>query len=134
MATEQEHGVVETVFGDVTTRRIKYFAKKGWFGGGVEEDIPLRHVTSVRLETNRYIILSVILGLIGIIAIATGDPIGVLIGLAFLGIAVFLLWGSPKVVVNTAGGDLRPSVGLPWVKGEANRFVQALRDELFKKD
>ncbi len=132
MTSEKEQTIVETTFGTVTSRRIKYFAKKGWFGGGSEEDIPLRHVTSVRLETNRYLILSVILGLVGIIAIATGDPMGVLIGLVFLAATAFFLWGSPKVVVNTAGGDLRPAMGLPWVKDEANAFVQALRSELFK--
>ncbi len=132
MTSEQGQEIVNTAFGVVTDRRIIYFAKKGWLSGGSREDIPIRHITSVRLETNRHPILSILFGLIGVGAIATQDPVGVVIGLVFLAITALLLWGSPVVVVNTAGGDLRPSSGFPWVKDEANSFVQALRDQLFK--
>jgi hypothetical protein len=83
-------GGVDTSFGTVTSKRIIYFTKRGWLAGGAREDIPLRHVTSIRLETSRV------------------AP-----------------WGSPKVVLNTAGGDLRPARGLPWTRPEANRFVKS---------
>ncbi len=43
-----------------------------------------------------------------------------------------LLWGSPSVVVNTAGRDLNAAKGFPWQRGEANAFVEALRQQLFK--
>ncbi len=55
------------------------------------------------------------------------------LGLFFVAFAVLQLWGSPRVVVNTAGGDMRPAIGWPWKKPEAEHFVMALRQELFKR-
>jgi hypothetical protein len=43
-----------------------------------------------------------------------------------------LIWGSPTVVVNTAGQDLNVAKGWPWVRGEANAFVEGLRGQLFR--
>jgi len=42
-------------FGTVTKDRVTYFRKKGWFSGGSREDVPIRHVTSVRYEKTRSI-------------------------------------------------------------------------------
>lgn len=36
------------------------------------------------------------------------------------------------MAVNTAGGDLRPSIGLPWQMDEAKAFVAAVRKALFE--
>jgi hypothetical protein len=128
-----EGGGVDTSFGTVTEKRVIYFTKKGWLGGGAREDIPLRHVTSIRLETSRHIIGGFLLLFMGLLFMAApgGAKVLALIPLAF---GVLLLWGSPKVVLNTAGGDLRPARGLPWTRPEANKFVLAVRAQLFKED
>ena len=127
-----ETSFVENEFGTVTSKRVIYFRAKGWFSGGSREDIPLQHVTSVRLETARSIIGGVLLLLIGIGSLA-GDGGVKIFGLVCLAFAILLLWGSPKVVVNTAGRDLNAAKGLPWQRGSANAFVEALRQQLFNR-
>lgn len=124
--------VADTAFGSVTDRRVQFQANKGWFGGGSQEDLPLRHVTSVRVETVRHIIIAAIFGFAALGCMASGDAMAVLIGLVFAAVAVFFMWGSPRVVLNTAGGDLRPSTGWPWLKPEAQAFSSAVRSQLFK--
>jgi hypothetical protein len=125
---------VNTGFGTVTDRQVIYHANKGWFSGGSREDIPLRHVTSVRVETSRRPIWGIILLLIGLVMLLSGEAGVMLVAIVLLALAVLLLWGSPKVVLNTAGGDLRPSTGFPWTKDEAERFAGALRNQLFKDE
>ena len=124
--------IVTTEFGTVTDKQIKYYYKKGWFSGGAEEDIPLRHITSIRLETERSLVWGILCLLIGLMFLGA-DGAAKVAALIPLALAVLLFWGSPKVVVNTAGGDLRPASGFPWTKSEAERFVQALRVQLFKE-
>jgi hypothetical protein len=131
-----EEGVV-TAFGTVTDRRVIYKFKKGWFSGGNQEDIPLRHITSVRLETSRPLVGAILVGLIALVMLITGfssdgSPIVGLIGLLVLAWAVLLLWGSPLVVINTSGNDKRPASGFPWTRPEAEKFVNALQSQLFK--
>lgn len=133
MLEVNEQPIISTKYGTVTDKRVKYFSKKGWFSGGSEEDIPIRHITSVRLETSRPIIRAIALLILSFIMFKIGSVLAVL-GLFFLILSVLLFWGSPKVVVNTAGGDLRPASGLPWTKSAAKSFVQALRTQLFKQD
>jgi hypothetical protein len=128
-----EATLVSNSFGEVTTRRIIYIRAKGWFGGGTREDIPLQHVTSVRLEISRNILAGILFVLIGL-AVAVGGASGLtkVCGLVVLLLGALFLWGSPAVVVNTAGQDLRPSKGKPWERAEANFFVDALRTQLFR--
>lgn len=121
-----EETIIETAFGTVTTKRVIYFANKGWFSGGSREDIALKHVTSVRKEINRRVILGVIFCIIGLFLIAEGA----LLGIIPLIPGVLWIWGSPMVVVNTAGNDKNKAVGLPWTGEEAESFVDALRDQL----
>jgi hypothetical protein len=121
------------VASDITGSRIIYFTKKGWLAGGAREDIPLRHVTSIRLETSRHIIVGLFLLFVGLGFMAAPGAAKVL-ALIPLALGVLLLWGSPKVVLNTAGGDLRPARGLPWTRPEADKFVVAVRAQLFKED
>jgi hypothetical protein len=86
-------------------------------------------VTSVRYKTHCSLFGGILLLVIGLVlsAGAGGSKIaGVLITVAAL-----VLWGSPKVVVNTAGRDLSAAKGLPWTRGEAKSFVDALRTQLF---
>ena len=127
-STEQEFA--SNQFGTVTNKRVIYFRNKGWFSGGSRQDIPLKHVTSVRLDTSRSVIGGIFLLLIGLglLAAAGGVKVG---GIIFVALAVLLLWGSPSVVVNTAGNDLNMAKGFPWLRGEATAFVEALRKQLF---
>jgi hypothetical protein len=113
MVDQTEQTFVAGVFGTVTNKRVIYQRAKGWFSGGSREDIPLKHVTSVRLDTTRHILLGILLALIGLpLAFAPGSHSGVVGGLMFC-VAVLLLWGSPTVVVNTAGQDKNAARGWP---------------------
>jgi hypothetical protein len=125
-------GIV-TGFGTVTSNRVIYFTRKGWLARGIREDIPLRHVTSIRLETSRHVVVGLFLLLLGLLVVAGPRGAGVL-GLIPLGAAGLLLWGYPTVVLNTAGGDFRLARGLPWARREADKFVAAVRAQLFKED
>lgn len=119
-----------TVFGSVKQDRITYFANKTWFSGGVVEDLPTRHVTMIRLETRRNWFFGVVLVLAGLFAFA-GGGVGILAGFVLLAAGALVLWGAPTVMVNTSGGDMRPSAGWPWQKDEAEAFVRAVRTAVF---
>jgi len=128
MPEEQKEQIfVSNMFGSVSDKRVVYFRKKGWFSGGSREDVPLRHVTSVRIDKARSIIGGIIFVLIGLATIYF------VVGIIPLVIGILLLWGSPTVVVNTAGGDLSAAKGWPWQKEAAEEFVEALRKQLFKE-
>jgi hypothetical protein len=128
MPEEQKEQIfANNVFGTVSDKRVVYFRKKSWFSGGSREDVPLRHVTSVRVEKTRSIIWGIIFIVIGLFTIYF------VVGVIPLAIGVLLLWGSPTVVVNTAGGDLSAAKGWPWQKKDAEEFVEALRKQLFKE-
>lgn len=130
MVNETEQTFVSGVFGTVTNKRVIYQRSKGWFRGGSREDIPLKHVTSVRLDTNRHILLGILLALIGLpMAFAPGSHSGFL-GVGLTCLAVLVLWGSPTVVVNTAGQDKNPASGWPWEHAAATAFVEAVRNQL----
>ena len=124
---QKEHIFISNMFGSVSDKRVVYFRKKGWFSGGSREDVPLRHVTSVRIEKTRSIMGGIIFVLIGL------ATIGFVVGIIPLAIGILLLWGSPMIVVNTAGGDLSAAKGWPWQKKAAEEFVEVLRKQLFKE-
>lgn len=128
-----EETFVDNAFGTVTNRRVIYRAARGWFGGGAREDIPLNHVTSVRLETSRSVLLGILLLLIGLPLLAASTAGGVLSGVLVVACAMLAFWGSPSVAVNTAGQDHKAAKGTPWQRAEANAFVEALRGQLFKE-
>ena len=125
MNPQAEQTLVSGQFGTVTNKRVIYNRSKGWFSGGSREDIPLKHVTSVRLDTNRHIIWGLLLVLFGITLLPAAG-----LGLILLALGVLLLWGSPQVVVNTAGRDLNAAQGWPWERNAANAFVEAVRHQL----
>lgn len=122
-----EQTMVDNIFGVVTNKRVTYMAKKGWFGGGIREDVPLKQVVSVRYETERKIFAGLFLVILGIILLVA------IVGIIPLFIGVLLLWGSPMVVVITAGGTVSPVIGYPWQKQQANEFTSALRGQLFSE-
>jgi hypothetical protein len=129
---QSEQTFVSNVFGTVTSKRVIYNRAKGWISGGSREDIPLKHVTAVRLETSRSVAAGIPLLLLGLAALLTGVVGAVLIGAVLIAFAALLLWGSPAVVVNTSGQDLRPAKGAPWQLADAKSFVEALRAQLFR--
>jgi hypothetical protein len=123
---------VENEFGTITNKRVIYYRAKGWFSGGSREDIPLQHVTSVRLGISRSAFLGTLFVLLSLALLgAEGDAI--ILGVLFFAVAFLLFWGSPTVVVNTAGRDLNAVKGLPWQRQSADAFVEALRQQLFNK-
>lgn len=121
--SQQETAV--TPFGMVTSDHLIYNAQRGWLGERSRQDIPLRHIISVRLEIRRHPIFAILL-VLGALACQAADPIGILISIIPLAFAVLLLWGSPIVRVNTINGDLPPASGLPWTRPEAEWFVAAV--------
>jgi hypothetical protein len=125
--------IFENEFGAVYTDRIAFRDKKGWFGGGVLEELPIRHVTSVRLETSRKIFGGIVLALIGFGLLSSGSGGPMVLGAIALGIGALLLLGWPSVTINTAGNDLRRSTGGVWQKANAEEFVAAVRKALFDK-
>jgi hypothetical protein len=127
-----EQTLVTNEFGTVTTKRVIYQRSKGWFRGGSREDIPLKHVTSVRLDIRRHVLGAILVLLLSVMPLAY-DPGGWILTLAMLAWALLLLWGSPAIVVNTAGQDLRPATGAPWQRQSATEFVDALRAQLVRE-
>lgn len=125
-----EQTIASGVFGTVTDKRVIYQRAKGWFSGGSREDIPLKHITSVRLETTRYGLGGILLALVGLSCLAGPSAGGNVVGVVLILLAILLLWGSPTVVVNTAGQDKNASRGWPWERNVATAFVEAVRNQL----
>lgn len=129
---QTEATFVENEFGTVTNKRVVYYRNKGWLSGGSREDIPLQHVTSVRLDTSRSILAGLVLLILGL-GLLSAAGAAKLFALLVVVLAVILLWGSPLVVVNTAGRDLNAAKGWPWHRAKADAFVEALRQQLFNR-
>lgn len=119
-------------FGTVMHDRVSFNVKKSFFGGTSVEDLPMRHVTSIRSETTRQIGVGILFLLIGIGCLAAGSGIVTLVGLIIAALGALFLWGFPSVTINTAGGDKRVSLGNPTQRGEADAYAAAVRQQLFK--
>lgn len=130
---QSESTFVQNEFGTVTNKRVVYYRNKGWLSGGSREDIPLQHVTSVRLDTSRSIFVGLLLLLAGFVMLGADGALKIA-GVVLLFLAVILIWGSPLVVVNTAGRDLNAAKGWPWQRKTASTFVEALRTQLFNRN
>ena len=126
MATE----TFSNEFGSVYADRVSFNIKKGWFGGGSVEDLPMRHITSVRAEVTRSPVLGAILALIGLACVLQGGG-GLVIGAVLLAVGIALLLGRPSVTINTAGNDLRRSNGSIFQREAGTEFAAALRGALF---
>jgi len=116
----------ENAFGTVTDRRVVYYRKKGWFSGGSREDVPLKHVTSVRVDISRKVLGGLVLVVMGLVLLA---PV---IGIIPLFVGILWLWGSPQVVISTAGANQEIMTALPWQRKGAEAFAHAVRQQLFK--
>lgn len=121
-----EEVLIQNWFGVVTNRRVVY--SRGWLGEGTREDIPLQHITSVQLVITRQVFWGILFLMFGFIMAVAGIAI---LAILLLVLGVLLLWGSPTVIVNTAGNDRREARGLPWEQSSARAFVGALRQQLF---
>jgi hypothetical protein len=113
-------------FGEVHADRITFNVRKSWFAGSIREDIPSKHITTVRIETKRSVVIGVILILIGLVFING------IIGWLALVLGVFFLLGAPTVTIFTAGGDSRSSQGNPFQGSEGESFASAVRASIFK--
>src|SRR5438477_12857045 len=96
---EAEKPVFSNAFGSVTDRRVIYFREKGWISGGSREDVPIKHITSVRVDITRRPFWGAFLLLLGVGLISSGSAgIGSWVVAAFLcSYGILLLWGSPTV-------------------------------------
>jgi hypothetical protein len=131
---EADRNIVTTAFGTVSDRRVRYQSKKSWFRGGIAEDIPLRHVTSVTLQTSRHPIWAIVFAFLGLACLVSGDVAGFIFGVLFGVLVVLFMWGSPAVHLNLTGGGPRVSTGFPWTRPAAEQFVNALRGQLFRDE
>lgn len=128
-----EQTFVSNAYGTVTSKRVVFFRSKGWISGGSREDIPIQHVTSVRLDTSRSILAGVLLLLVSLAMMGSGVFAVSFFGVIVLLLSIVLFMGSPSVVVNTAGRDLNAAKGTPWTRKDANAFVEALRHQMFNR-
>lgn len=120
MTHEQE----VTPFGTVTSDRLIYNVQQGLFTERSQKEIPLHHITSVKLVIKkRYRFFGVLFLLIAL-ACRELDFVGILIAIVPLSLGVLLVWGLPSVRVRTTDEDDLPSTpGLPWTRPEAEWFV-----------
>lgn len=108
---------VDTAFGTVTKNQVIYSTREvdqRWVTGGSTVAAHHFRASGDNTESRR----SILLGLIGLGAFAAGGGGGVLVGLITLACAALHLWGSPTVIVNTAGDDRRHAKGFPWTRME----------------
>ncbi|WP_332812310.1 hypothetical protein [Sphingomonas sp.] len=117
-------------FGSVYQDRIAFNVKKGWFSGGILEEFPVRHVTSIRSEVTRKAVLGIILIIVGLVAFQSGGG-GVMLGVLLVALGAFFLMGSPSVTINTAGGERRTSAGTPFQRAAGEDYAAAVRQVLF---
>lgn len=118
-------------FGSVFNNRVEFRAKKLWWSGGSHEELPLRHVTSVRVETSRSIVGGILFLIVGVGLLVVGEVWAIVVGVLLGAVAVILLVGHPTVHINTAGQDIRNIAGTPGSNSEAERFVAAIRERLY---
>jgi hypothetical protein len=128
-----EQITVQNRFGTVTNLAVRYNVKKNLFGGMRTEDLTMRHVVSVRIETTRHVVWGIVAIIIGLIAIGAAKAPGVIIMIPLVAIGILLIWGYPKVMVTAADGMPRPSVSWPWTRQEADSFVRGVSKELMAR-
>ena len=134
MANEQE--LFKNRFGTVTSERITFSRGKGLFSGGAREDVPLKHVTSVRVEVQRKIGRGIFTAFVAFGCFGASSEIGpgpgwILAGIFIAAWAVMNILGVMLVAINTAGGDLSIMRGWFWERKEAEEFAKAVRNQLF---
>jgi hypothetical protein len=77
-------------FGEVHADRVTFNVRKSWFAGSIREDIPAKHITTVRMETKRTVGAGIVLALVGLVLIKS------VFGWIALAIAVYLIGCTPS--------------------------------------
>ena len=133
MENQQSEQIIfqNEAFGNVTDKRVIF--RKKWVGGGSRVDIPLKHVTSVRLDTNRSLLLIATLIVIAIACFYVRSDSAIFVGVLALMLDVLLLRGSPTIIVNTSGRDTERRQGQPWQRRQADEFAEAIRRQLVRE-
>ena len=123
--SDHEQVLLENSIGVVTNKRVIFNRRSGPFGiNNSRVDISLPHVTSVRIDTMRDPVSSLVAVIIGVLLVKYVNFIAGIV-LIILIVLQFLI-GSRTVHVNTAGGENhRHLVG--HKKTEANAFVESIR-------
>ena len=134
LPVSDETQALENQFGLVTSKRITYFAGKGMFSGGLREDVPLKHVTSVRVEKERRVVVGLVVGLVALVCLSIGEAVAIGVGLVAVAVAVLAFLGQTTVQINTTGGDLAVMKGGPWLHSQAEEFAKAVRGQLFENE
>jgi hypothetical protein len=115
-----------TPFGTVTSDRLVYNVQRNWFTEGSQKEIAFHDIGSIKVDVKRHRFFGILFLLIAI-ACRGLDPIGTLIAIVPLSLAVLLLWGLPYVKVKTNNDGEFPSIpGPPWSRPEAEWFVAAV--------
>ncbi|MGH7868261.1 MAG: hypothetical protein ACREP9_11730 [Candidatus Dormibacteraceae bacterium] len=89
----------------------------------------MRHVVAARLETTQQTTLGLLFALMGIISFS----FTAILAIALIGISIFLVLKKPIVLITATDGVIRPSVGWPWTRAEAEEFVNGVRKELLAR-
>ena len=109
-------------FGEVTDKRVIF--RRKWFCGVSRVDIPLKHVTSVRLDTNRSLLLIATPIVVAVACFYVRSEFAISVGVFALMLDALLLWGSPTIVVNTSGRDTREAPRSTLVSATGQRFYR----------
>jgi hypothetical protein len=124
-----ERQTVSNRYGTVTNLAVYYNVKKNIFAHAEREDLVMRHVVAARLEMTQRTSLGLLLALAGIICLHST----VILAIILLIVGIFLILRKPLVLVTAADGVIRPSVGWPWTRSEAEEFVNGVRKELLAR-
>lgn len=114
--------------GAVTDRRVIYVLERRLLKliplSKSVESIPLRHVTSVKMDSTRNTAMGILLIALGIITLIVG------IGLILLVAGIVMLIGENFVAINTTGGDKRK---VRAKKEVGSQFVAAINSAIFSQ-
>jgi hypothetical protein len=130
---EPELDLVDTWFGSVTTKRVKFRVRH--VGPDSFADIPLQHITGIRAEIVHAKVLGWLLiltgGIVAIAGMIDARQI-IILGLIISLVGLIPIRGWPTVHLETAGRG-RPYYlrGQPWQHDDLERFANAVRRQLF---
>ena len=121
---------MENKFGAVAGDRVIFNMRKGMFSGWSREDIPVRHITSIRHDIKRHPLIGIIFGIVALVAIThNAVPAGIVCAL----VAVFCFLPRHHVKIHTSGAETRISYGGIGSSNEAEEYATAVREALFSK-
>lgn len=129
--SDNERQAVSNRYGTVTNLAVYYNVKRNPFSRAEREDLAMRHVVAARLETTQQTMLGLLFALMGIVSFSFSFT--AILAIALIGISIFLVLKKPIVLITATDGVIRPSVGWPWTRAEAEEFVNGVRKELLAR-